>query len=79
MTWPSKKGNMVVVRVNGSGKTTMSKVLTGAYLASSGSVSYDGQDMKALKRNSLYRHISLVTQDFVQTTSPCGKILASAI
>ncbi len=56
---------MVVVGVNGSGKTTMSKVLTGAYLASSGTVSYDGQDMKALKRNSLYRHISLVTQDFV--------------
>ena len=61
-----KKGeHVVVVGVNGSGKTTMSKVLTGAYLASSGTVSYDGQDMKALERNSLYRHISLVTQDFV--------------
>lgn len=75
-----KKGeHVVVVGVNGSGKTTMSKVLTGAYLASSGTVSYDGQDMKALKRNSLYRHISLVTQDFVHYNFTMRKISASAI
>lgn len=61
-----KKGeHIVIVGVNGSGKTTLSKVLTGAYLASSGSVLYDDQEVKSLDRNSLYHQVSLVTQDFV--------------
>lgn len=60
-----KGEHIVIVGVNGSGKTTLSKVLTGAYLASSGSVLYDDQEVKKLDRNSLYRRVSLVTQDFV--------------
>ena len=56
---------MVIVGVNGSGKTTLSKVLAGAYLACSGSVYYDDQDVKELRREGLYKDISLVPQNFV--------------
>lgn len=62
-----KKGeHVVIVGVNGSGKTTLSRVLTGAYLASEGSVCYDGQNIAGIRRSGLYRDISFVQQDFVQ-------------
>lgn len=61
-----KKGeHVVIVGVNGSGKTTLSKVLAGAYLACSGSVYYDDQDVKELRREGLYKDISLVPQNFI--------------
>ncbi len=61
-----KKGeHVVIVGVNGSGKTTLSKVLMGAYRASSGSVCYDGQNVNDLRKEGLYRDISMVSQDFV--------------
>lgn len=61
-----KKGeHVVVVGENGSGKTTFSKLLTGAYLPSRGSISYDGQRTEDIRRGSLYEHISVVPQDFV--------------
>ena len=60
-----KKGeHVVIVGENGSGKTTFSKLLTGAYLPSSGLISYDGQRTEELSRESFYKHISLVSQDF---------------
>jgi len=62
-----KKGeHVVIVGENGSGKTTFSKLLTGAYLPSSGQMSYDGQRTADLNRRSLYDHISVVSQDFVR-------------
>lgn len=62
-----KKGeHVVIVGENGSGKTTFSKLLTGAYLPSSGQMSYDGQRIVDLNRRSLYDHISVVSQDFVR-------------
>lgn len=61
-----KKGeHVVIVGVNGSGKTTLSKVLTGAYEACSGGVYYDGRDIARMRKDRLYRDISLVPQDFV--------------
>lgn len=61
-----RKGeHVVIVGVNGSGKTTLSKVLTGAYLAQSGEVFYDEQNVKDIRREELYKDISLVSQDFV--------------
>jgi len=62
-----KKGeHVVIVGENGSGKTTFSKLLTGAYLPSKGRINYDGQKTEDLNRNSLYDHISVVSQDFVR-------------
>ena len=60
-----RKGeHVVIVGENGSGKTTFSKLLTGAYLPSGGTITYDGQRTEELDRESLYKHISLVSQDF---------------
>lgn len=57
--------HVVIVGENGSGKTTFSKLLTGAYLPCEGSVCYDRQSTDTLRRGSLYDHISVVSQDFV--------------
>lgn len=57
--------HVVIVGENGSGKTTFSRILTGAYLPSAGYVAYDGQKTADLRRKSLYGHISVVLQDFV--------------
>lgn len=62
-----KKGeHVVIVGENGSGKTTFSKLLTGAYLPESGMIIYDNQLTTDLNRRSLYDHISVVSQDFVR-------------
>ena len=69
-----KKGeHVVIVGENGSGKTTFSKLLTGAYLPSVGSVTYDGQKTEELNRRSLYAHISVVSQDFVHYNFTLGE------
>ncbi len=61
-----RKGeHVVIVGENGSGKTTLSKVISGVFKPSSGSVSYDEQDVETLRRKELYRDISIVPQDFV--------------
>ncbi len=60
-----KGEHVVIVGENGSGKTTLSRLLTGAYLPRSGQVTYDGQGTSKLDRKSLYKHISVVSQDFV--------------
>ena len=68
-----KGAQVVIVGVNGSGKTTLSKVLTGAYLAQSGEVLYDEQDVKDIRREELYKDISLVSQDFVHYNFSLGE------
>ena len=61
-----RKGeHVVIVGVNGSGKTTLAKVLTGAYETCAGGVYYDGRNIAGIRKDALYRDISLVSQDFV--------------
>ncbi len=62
-----RKGeHVVIVGENGSGKTTFSKLLTGAFLPSQGRISYDGLSTEEMNRGSLYAHYSIVPQDFVR-------------
>ncbi len=67
MSCEIRKGeHVVIVGENGSGKTTFSKLLTGAYLPGQGEILYDGQSTVDLNRKGLYEHISVVPQDFVR-------------
>lgn len=67
MSCEIRKGeHVVIVGENGSGKTTFSKLLTGAYQPCQGEILYDGQSTRDLFRRSLYDHISIVPQDFVR-------------
>ena len=61
-----KKGeHIAVVGYNGSGKTTLIKVLSGLYLPNEdGNIYIDGDEVIEGNRGGLYRHISLVSQDF---------------
>lgn len=61
----SKGEHVVIVGENGSGKTTLSRLLVGAYLPRTGEISYDGRNTSEMDRKSLYKHISVVPQDFV--------------
>lgn len=60
-----KGEHVVIVGENGSGKTTLSKLLAGAYMPRTGKIFYDGRKTADLERKSLYRHISVVSQDFM--------------
>jgi ATP-binding cassette subfamily B protein len=54
---------LAIVGPSGSGKTTIVKLLLRFYDPTSGFVSIDGHDIRALSLDSLRRSISLVTQD----------------
>lgn len=62
-----KRGETVaMVGENGSGKTTLAKLLTGLYQAESGSIFFGTQDIRELDLDDFYRHISIVSQDFIK-------------
>lgn len=62
-----RKGErVVIVGENGSGKTTLSKLIAGVYEPASGEVRYDGEDIKNFEKDSFYRRISVISQNFVK-------------
>lgn len=62
-----KKGEkIVIVGENGSGKTTLAKLLLGLYRVQEGAVCYDGQTIDSIDKNSLFRTVSVVPQDFMK-------------
>ncbi|MGD9704730.1 MAG: ABC transporter ATP-binding protein [Acidimicrobiia bacterium] len=60
-----KAGEVVaVVGENGSGKTTIAKLLAGLYSPTAGAVRWNGADRSSFDRSSVRRSVSLVFQDF---------------
>ena len=57
---------VVIVGNNGSGKTTLVKLLTGLYKAQQGQIYYGAQDLASLDPEEFYKHVSLVSQDFIK-------------
>lgn len=61
-----KKGQSVaLVGSSGSGKTTIANLLNGFYTSDSGSISIDGMKISSITRESLYKNISIVTQESI--------------
>ena len=57
---------VAIVGNNGSGKTTLVKLLTGLYKAQQGQIYYGTQDLASLDPEEFYKHVSLVSQDFIK-------------
>jgi ATP-binding cassette subfamily B protein len=79
-----KAGQSVAfVGLSGSGKSTILKLMLGDIIASNGSVTYDGIDVKTLKLESLYSQIGVIFQesllfdDTVLENIRMGKLTAS--
>lgn len=57
--------SLALVGPSGSGKSTIASLILGFYVPESGAVLIDGQDLRALDRRSLRRHVGVVSQDVV--------------
>ncbi|MEU1817821.1 ABC transporter ATP-binding protein [Streptomyces roseifaciens] len=62
---------VALVGVNGSGKTTVAKLVAGLYRPDTGSVLWDGVDAGALDRAQLFSRIAMVGQDFHRWPFTC--------
>lgn len=61
-----RRGEVVaLVGENGSGKTTLAKLLAGLYEPTSGSVRWDGRDIREYDPDALRQQIAVIFQDFV--------------
>lgn len=58
--------SLALVGHNGSGKTTIVKLLTGLYEPTEGRVLLDGQDLRTIDKDALRRRIAVLFQDFNQ-------------
>lgn len=55
---------LAVVGLNGAGKTTLVKLMVGFYDPTEGRVTYNGVDLRDLKRREYYKEFSAVFQEF---------------
>ena len=66
ITFTIKKGESVaLVGSSGSGKSTIANLLNGFFSADSGSLLIDGINISDIKKESLYKNISIVTQESI--------------
>lgn len=58
-----RRGEVIaLVGENGSGKSTLAKLLTGLYLADSGTVAWDGVDVATVDQRELHERVAVVFQ-----------------
>ncbi|MBR7830639.1 ABC transporter ATP-binding protein [Actinospica sp. MGRD01-02] len=70
---------LAVVGVNGAGKTTMMKLLAGLYQPTTGRITVDGVDLRALDVEQWRRRMTALFQDFVHYgTSVADNVALSA-
>ena len=55
---------LAVVGLNGAGKTTLVKLMVGFYDPTEGRITYNGVDLRDLKRREYYKEFSAVFQEF---------------
>ncbi|MFJ8017964.1 ABC transporter ATP-binding protein [Streptomyces sp. NPDC096339] len=55
---------VALVGENGSGKSTLVKLLAGLHLPESGSLTWDGVDVRDADREAVFDRVALLTQDF---------------
>lgn len=55
---------VALVGENGSGKSTLVKLLAGLHLPDSGSLTWDGVDVRGADREQVFDRVALLTQDF---------------
>jgi len=69
-----RRGEIVgVVGMNGSGKSTLSRILAGLYLPDTGSVLWDGQDMRDLDPMAAWNRLAYVPQSFTKIPATLGE------
>ena len=61
----NKGESIALVGSSGSGKTTIANLLNGFFNADSGNIIIDGINITDIKRESLYKNISIVTQESI--------------
>lgn len=61
----NKGESIALVGSSGSGKTTIANLLNGFFNANSGNIIIDGINITDIKRGSLYKNISIVTQESI--------------
>ena len=56
--------SVVILGENGSGKTTLIKLLLGLYAPHEGKIIIDNKNLDDIDKNTLYKYVTSVTQDF---------------
>lgn len=62
----NKGEKIAILGENGSGKTTLSKILLGIYPTSSGNILYDNVNITEFEKESFYKNMSIISQNFVK-------------